>query len=132
MAMYMSYDPSAKYFSPKVSARERAAFEAGIAIGMAVHQFTGIPVRRKEDLRLLEKVIENAIKSQPFKIDAEVKIDAPLEESGSPFAYTTLKARHMDITVVVKYEGAVVRARIRYIPELDYNLAYIEDITEES
>lgn len=128
----MSSDPSAKYFSPKVTPRERAAFEAGIAIGMAVHQFTGVPIKREEDLQLLEKVIENAIKSQPFKIDAKVRIDAPLRGDGSPFAYTTLKARHMDITVIVKYEKAVVRARLRYIPELDYNLAYIEDISEES
>lgn len=126
----MSHDIASKYFSPKVSDRERAAFEAGIAIGMAIHQFTGIPIRFREEVRLLEKVIEYAIKSQPFKKHAEVKIHTDVSESSDPYNYTTLKSRDLDISVTVEYGRAIVRARLRYVPELSYNLAYIEDIEE--
>ncbi|MEM4756590.1 MAG: dihydroneopterin aldolase family protein, partial [Desulfurococcaceae archaeon] len=78
----------------------------------------------------LEKVIENAILSQPFREMARVKINMEGIDMGGVYSYTTLKTRHMDITVVVKYGNTRVRARLRYIPELDFNLAYIEDIEE--
>ena len=127
----MSQDIASRYFSPKVGDRERAAFEAGIAIGMAIHQFIGIPIRFREEVKLLEKVIEYAIKSQPFKRHAEVKIHIDASESLDPYNYTTLKSRDLDIALTVEYGRAIVRARLRYIPELNYNLAYIEDIEEK-
>ncbi|MEM0378017.1 MAG: dihydroneopterin aldolase family protein [Thermosphaera sp.] len=127
----MSYDPGRKYFHREVSDRERAAFEAGIALGMVVHQFTGIPVKTPEDAKALEKVIENAIKAQPFKQDAKVAINIDFKNSDSPYNYSTLKTRNMVVNVVVKYGKAVVKASLRYVPELDYNLAYIEEIKEE-
>ncbi|ADV65128.1 dihydroneopterin aldolase family protein [Desulfurococcus mucosus] len=127
----MRSDPAAKYFTGKATERDRAVFEAGIALGMIAHQFTGIPVRRREDLELLRRVIENAVKAQPFKEDARVEIKMDLQgEGGNPYDYTTLKTRHIDATVVVRYGGTRVTARLRYIPELDFNLAYIEDIEE--
>lgn len=127
-------DPAKKYFSPKISDRDRAIFEAGIALGMAIHQFTGIPIRFREEVELLGKAIEYAITSQPFKKEAHVKIDInidDIEKSRDPYKYTTLKSRNMDITVVVEYGNAIVRARLKYIPELDYSLAYIEDVIEK-
>ncbi|MCY0868157.1 MAG: dihydroneopterin aldolase family protein [Desulfurococcus sp.] len=129
--MYTSSDRASKYFSEKVTPRDRAVFEAGIAVGMVVHQFTGIPVKSEEDARLLEKIIENAIKAQPFREDAKVKIriDSPGDPS-DPYSYTTLKTRNMDVSITVKYKGVRVKARLKYIPELDYNLAFIEDIEE--
>jgi len=131
--MHTSSDPASKYFSSKVTARDRAVFEAGIAMGMVVHQFTGIPVRKRSDIELLEKAIENAIKAQPFREDAEVKIGMELSNGqDNPYEYTTLKARYMDVKVVVKYGNVRVKARLKYIPELDFNLAYIEDIEDNS
>ena len=125
-------DPAKKFFSPKTTDRDRAVFEAGIAIGMAVHQFTGIPVRFREEVELLKKVIEYAIRSQPFKKEARVEINLENEhlESADPYKYATLKSRHLDLSVTVEYGKARVMARLRYIPELDYTLAYIEDIEE--
>ena len=123
-------DVAAKYFSPRVSDRERAAFEAGIAIGMAIHQFSGIPIRFEEEARLLEKVIEYAILSQPFKSEARVRISIDIPKDYNPYKYSTLRSRNMDISVVVRYGKAYVKARLRYVPELDYSLAYIEDIGE--
>ncbi len=123
-------DIALKYFSPKVSDRERAAFEAGIALGMAVHQFSGIPIKFTEEVELLEKVIEYAITSQPFKKKAVVKINIDVPSDGNPYSYSTLRSRNLDILVIVEYGKAVVKARLRYIPELNYSLAYIEDILE--
>lgn len=127
----MSCDPAKKFFHKEVTDRERAAFEAGIALGMVVHQFTGIPVRNPEDVEILEKAIENAIKAQPFKQDAKVEIKIDFKKPNSPYDYTTLKTRNMAVNITVKYGKALVKAALRYIPELDYNLAYIEDIKEE-
>jgi len=128
----LSSDPAAKYFSGKTTPRDRAVFEAGIAIGMIVHQFTGIPVKRPEDIELIGKVIENAVKAQPFREDAKIEIRmGDLSSSpGNPYSYTTLKTRHIDARIVVRYNNVRVVARLRYIPELDFNLAYIEDIEE--
>jgi hypothetical protein len=128
--MDMACDKALKYFSPKVSDRERAAFEAGIAIGMAIHQFIGTPIKFRDEVKLLEKVIKYAIESQPFKKYAEVKIDIDIPSDKDPYGYTTLKTRNLDISIVVEYGKAIVKARLKYIPELDYNLAYIEDIEE--
>ncbi|MEM0490354.1 MAG: dihydroneopterin aldolase family protein [Ignisphaera sp.] len=126
-------DTAKKYFSPKVSNRDRAVFEAGIAIGMAIHQFTGIPIRFREEVKLLEKVIEYAIMSQPFKKEARVKLNIDVEEDQeNPYSYHTLKSRNMDITVIVEYGDTIVKAKLKYVPELDYSLAYIEDIIEKS
>ncbi|MGB9827421.1 MAG: dihydroneopterin aldolase family protein [Thermosphaera sp.] len=127
----MFSDPARKYFHKDVTDRERAAFEAGIALGMVVHQFTGVPLRKRDDISILEKVIENAIKAQPFKIDAEVVINVDLKNTDNPYDYTTLKTRNMNVKVTVKYGKAVVKAALRHIDELDYNLAYIEEIIEE-
>ena len=124
----MQEDPASKYFSPKVTDRERAAFEAGIAIGMAIHQFTGIPIRFREEVEHLEKAIEYAIMSQPHKKFAKVKIDIETPPNENPYRYTTLRSSNMDITVVVEYGKAYVKARLKYVPELNYTLAYIEDI----
>ncbi|MCC6025223.1 MAG: dihydroneopterin aldolase family protein [Desulfurococcaceae archaeon] len=124
-------DPAAKYFSPKVTSRDRAVFEAGIAIGTAVHQFTGTPLKSLEDVRVLEEAIKRALLAQPFRERVEVKIHFERSPSGGPYDYTTLRARDMDLRVVVKYGSCRVTARLKYIKELDYALAYIEDIEEE-
>lgn len=127
----MFFDPAKKYFHKDVTDRERAAFEAGIALGMVVHQFTGVPLRRREDVDALERVIENAIKAQPFKIDAKVLINVDLKNTDNPYEYTTLKTRNINVKLTVKYGRAVVKAVLKRIDELDYNLAYIEEIKEE-
>jgi len=128
----MAEDPAKKYFSPKVTDRDRAVFEAGIALGMVIHQFTGIPIKFVEEIEHLKKVIEYAIRSQPFKIDADVRISIDIPQGvENPYRYETLKSRHLDITITTKYGKAKVRARLRYVPELDYTLAYIEDVEEE-
>lgn len=123
-------DPAAKYFSPKVTCRERAAFEAGIAIGTLLHQFTGVPIRTREDVEIIGRAIERSLLAQPFREMVEVKIELDRSYSSNPYDYTTLKSRFIDATIVVRYDKCRVKARVRYIPELDYTLGYIEDIEE--
>lgn len=123
-------DPAAKYFTPKVTHRDRAVFEAGIAIGTLVHQFTGIPLKKPEDVKALKEAIERALLAQPFREEASVEINVDLPREESPYKYITLKSRYMDARVVVRYGSCRVTARLRYIPELDYTLGYIEDIEE--
>ncbi|MEZ0394172.1 MAG: dihydroneopterin aldolase family protein [Desulfurococcaceae archaeon] len=123
-------DPAAKYFSDKVTERDRAFFEAGIAMGMVVHQFAGIPIGDPEMVPLLEEVIRRALLSQPFRVGASVKIEWRGGQRRGPYDYSTLRARDMDVSVVVRYGRWEVRARLRRIEELDYNLAYVEDVRE--
>lgn len=123
-------DPAAKYFSPKVTHRDRAIFEAGIAIGTLIHQFTGVPIKRREDVEILEEAIKRSLLSQPFRESVEIKINIDHPQSGNPYDYTTIKSRYMDARITVKYGNCRVRARVRYIPELDYTLGYIEEIED--
>lgn len=124
-------DPASKYFSSKVTDRDRALFEAGISIGTLVHQFTGIPVKNPEDIPVIEEAIKRSLLAQPYRVDALVKINIDLSSRDTPYNYTTLKARHINARITVEYGKYRVVAGLRYIPELDYNLGYIEDIEEK-
>lgn len=123
-------DPAAKFFSNKTNERDRAVFEAGIAIGTLVHQFTGIPVKNKEDLQIIKEAIRRALLAQPYREDVSIDIKLDLPIGDSPYSYTTIKSRHLDARIIVKYGKYRVTARLRYIKELDYTLGYIEDIEE--
>ncbi|MCG2867687.1 MAG: dihydroneopterin aldolase family protein [Vulcanisaeta sp.] len=132
--MGIDEDRAKRYFSTKVSDRERAAFEAGVALGMVLHQFRGVPIRYVEEVDYLRRVIEYAITSQPYKVKAQVNISIDSRDLGSkdPYQYVTLKPENLDVTVVVEYGSAYVKARLRYIDDLKYTLAYIEDIGERN
>jgi len=127
----LNKDPANKYFTPKATDRDRAVFEAGIALGMVMHQFSGIPVRDRSDLEVVEEAIRRAILAQPFRSNAWVKLKTKLCEDGGFYSYSTVKTRDMDICVEVTYGKARVKSCVKYIEDLDYNLAYIEDIVEE-
>lgn len=123
-------DPGSKYFSKKATSRDRAVFEAGIAVGTIIHQFTGVPLKTKEDAELLAEVIRRAVLAQPYRVEADVKVEFEKPERPPPYDYTTLKSSNIDARVVVKYNNVRVVARVRYIPEIGYTLGYIEDIEE--
>lgn len=123
-------DPAEKYFTQKATPRDRAVFEAGIAIGTAVHQFVGTPMKTPEDARLLSEIIKRALLAQPCRESVEVHILFEQSQRPPPYNYTTLKSKSLDLRIVVNYKGVRVVARLRYIPELGYTLGYIEDIEE--
>lgn len=124
-------DPARRFFAKDLTDRERAVFEAGIALGMAFHQFVGIPIAgRKLELRTLERAIENAICNQPFKERARVRIKL-VKRKGSRgvYSYGILLPSMMDIEVDVKYGKAYVKACMKTFKELKgYPLMYISQI----
>lgn len=128
----LSKDPASKYFTPKSTDRDRAVFEAGIALGMVMHQFSGIPVRSRSDLEVVEETIKRAILAQPFRSNARVKLRTKLSGDTGVYSYSTVKTRDMDICVEVCYGKARVKACVKHFEDLDFNLAFIEDIVEES
>jgi len=124
-------DPAKKYFHPSITDRERAIFEAGIALGALYHQFVGLPIAKKEDvLKAVKEAIEKAMSLQPFREKVEVYFDASSikGEGLGPYDYSSLKGDVIDARVVVRYGSARVRARMRFVEELGFNLMYIEDV----
>lgn len=120
-----------RQFDPTVTARERAIFEGAISLGALYHQFVGVPIPREpKHLRLLERAIEESMKRQPYKKDVQVHINDALVkgESRNPFDYTSLDARALEARVISEYQGWRATVEMRYIPELEYNLMFIERV----
>ncbi|RLI24474.1 MAG: hypothetical protein DRO52_05520 [Candidatus Hecatellales archaeon] len=131
----MGEDPAEKYFSPKLTARERAVFEAGIALGAIYHQLVGFPVSRKPRLlRLLGEAFSQAFSLQPFRVKTRISISAERLKSqpkaSNPYKrYEALKGDQLNVRVETAYGRARVKACLRYLPELGYPLMYVEDLT---
>ena len=126
-------DPARKFFHSSITDRERAIFEAGIALGALYHQFIGVPIAKRDDvLRAIKEAIEKSISIQPFreKVEVDFKLDEVKGELKGPYDYSTLKGNALDVRVIVRYGSARVKARMRYIDELGFNLMYIEDVED--
>jgi len=124
-------DPAKKYFHPSITDRERAIFEAGIALGALYHQFVGLPIAKREDvLRAVKEAIEKSMSLQPFREKVEVRfnVGSIKGEGLGPYDYSSLRGDAIDARVIVKYGSARVGARMRFIEELGFNLMYIEDV----
>ena len=124
-------DKAKKFFPKDFSDRDRAIFETGIALASAYHQFLGIPiVKDRKQLRALERAIENAMKVQPYRKEARVKIieDEVKGEKKDEYDYELLKGRHLDVSVVVEYGRYKVWGRMKYLKKIDYTLMYVEKI----
>ncbi|MCP8308827.1 MAG: dihydroneopterin aldolase family protein [archaeon] len=122
-----------RYFDKSVTNRERVIFEGAIALGAIYHQFIGIPICKDEDIiRTLEETISRTMKLQPYRESVEVRIDADMikGEKSHAYDYETLKGKHLDVKVKTKYGNAKATVRMRYIPEIDFTLMYIEKLEE--
>ena len=126
-------DEARKYFAGEVTDRERASFEAGIALGSIYHQLVGLPVKRdRKLLKLLGEALSQAFSLQPYRARVKISFNAErLAESGEDIykRYEALKGEHLDVTVETAYGEARVKARLRHVPEMDYPLMYIEEIS---
>ena len=123
-----------RYFAKDLTDRERAVFEGAITLGALYHQFAGVPVSKDgRIIEALESCMEACMSIQPYKEKVEVKIlrDMIKGEGRHPFDYETLKGRHLDVRVTSKFGRARAVLRMRYIPELDYTLMYVESIVED-
>ncbi|MEM2213664.1 MAG: dihydroneopterin aldolase family protein [Candidatus Nezhaarchaeales archaeon] len=126
-------DPAKRFFHPSITDRERAIFEAGIALGALYHQFIGIPIaRRKEVLQAVKDAIEKTMMLQPFreKVEVSFNLDAIGGKTSNPYDYSLLKGEAMDVRVVVRYGSARVKARMLFVEDLNFNLMYIEDVED--
>jgi len=107
---------------------ERAAFEAGIKLGTIYHQFVGVPLS-VQNVGTLEKAIESGSRVQPFVEDVRVRIDrTKLKDKRGQYDYVSLTGDMLDVTLVVKYKTARVRASMKLIEEMNYPLMFIEEI----
>jgi len=114
------------YFS--CSDSERAAFEAGVKMGTIYHQFVGVPLS-VENVETLEKAIEAGSRVQPFVERVRVRIDrSKLKSKRGQYDYVSLTGDMLDVTLVVKYKGARVKASMKLIKEMNYPLMFIEEI----
>jgi hypothetical protein len=127
-------DPARSYFDRKMTDRERTIFEGAIGLSSIYHQFIGTPVSRDEgSLRALEEAICRSTLIQPYKTDIHVKIGiAEDRRKRHAYDYRSLEGRDFDVTLVTEYGGFRATSRMRYIPELDYVLMYVEKIEERS
>lgn len=121
-----------RFFHPSVTDRERAIFEGGIALGTIYHQFVGLPFSKDRKLRTaIEQIIERTIRLQPYRTKLKARISPPANsKKRGRLAYSNLEGKHFDISVNVKYHKATATLRLRYVPELDYPLMYIQNVKQ--
>jgi hypothetical protein len=119
-------DEAAKYFN--CTARERAAFEAGIKLGGIFHQFTGTPITN-HNVSFLENAIKKSVSVQPFVTDVEVEIDRRhLKNKEHQYDYSTLTGDMIKANLKIRYKDVTVHAKMEFIAELEYPLMFISKI----
>lgn len=121
----MTTDPTRVYF--KGTARDRAAFEAGIKLGSIAHQFVGAPLT-EAGAASLEKAIEDVTRAQPFVSDVRVRVDRERLHLRGPYHYGVLSEDLLVAEVTVRVDDARATGVLRYVPELDYPLMYLKEI----
>ncbi|WP_075056941.1 dihydroneopterin aldolase family protein [Thermogymnomonas acidicola] len=122
------HDPAQKYFN--CTERDRAVFEAGIKLGTLYHQYVGVPLNLS-NVDALERAMEGSLRVQPFVTDARVRIDREsIHKRQGVYKYITLYGEMLDVQVEVTYGSVRVRARLRYVEDMDYPLMYVEDVRE--
>lgn len=120
-------NPEEKYFE-NITNRERVIFEGAITMGALFHQFIGTPVDINS-VESLENSIERAMSLQPCISEVEVEIDREkLREIANEFNYVSLTGEMLNIKVVANYSDQTAVIRLKYIPELNYPLMYVEKV----
>jgi hypothetical protein len=121
------------YFSPDISDRERACFEAGIKLGALYHILSGIPVSKSEKvLNSVEKGIEAAISCQPYVKSVKIKLNRNkiIGNKSTEFDYDEISGKIISAELFLEYESINVLAKVDWIEKLQYPLMYIEKISE--
>jgi dihydroneopterin aldolase len=120
-------DVDKKYFK-NITNRERAIFEGAITMGALFHQFIGTPVSIK-NVEVLEKSIADAMTLQPCINKVEIKIDREtLDKIKNEFDYISLTGEMLDVKVVSDYYDNRAVIRLKFIPELNYPLMFVEEV----
>ncbi len=122
------------FFSPNLTERERACFEAGIKLGALYHILSGIPIQNNEKIiKSIETGIESAISCQPFVKSVKVNLDRTkiIGQKDSEFDYDEISGKIIRAEVLLQYESITLVAKVEWKDELEYPLMYIEKIQGE-
>ncbi|MEM1937479.1 MAG: dihydroneopterin aldolase family protein [Candidatus Caldarchaeum sp.] len=114
------------FFPKDFTDRERAVFEAGIALGSIVHSVAGLPVAGNVR-RLVERAVEAIFLLQPYRRRLKVRVRPRVRRSGL-YRYGSVSPEDLDVEVEVGYGQAVASARMRYVRRIKYPLMYVERI----
>ena len=129
----MNHEKTAsKVFDSSITARERAIFEGGIALGAICHQFSGMPVSpNRRVLRAVEHAIVECMRLTPYKKNIKIKINPKMlrKRGRTPYYYQTLEEKNLDLTVVASYAGVDAIVRMKYFPRLGFPLMYVEKVS---
>jgi len=88
----------------------------------------GVPLSA-DNVETLEKAIEAGTRVQPFVEDVRVRIDrSMLRKKRGQYDYVSLTGEMLDVSLVVRYRTARVRASMKLIEEMKYPLMYVEEI----
>jgi len=120
-------DPAKRYFTSKIGDRERAIFEAGIALSTILHLMHGMPLpRSRSALRMLERAVEKVIETQPYRRRVRIRIFPHVR--GGVYGYDVARGENLYASVEVRYGSSVVVGELRWIKRLGYPLMYIKDV----
>ena len=131
MLILIDDDKASKYFAKNVTDRDRAIFEGGITLGAIYHQVSGFPLpKNNNELKMLEKLIENSFKTQPFIERINIGIKIADHDKTNPYDYDELGRRNLTINLVSKYGNVRVEFKLDFVEELNYPLMRIIKIEE--
>lgn len=119
------------YFSKNLSKRERACFEAGIKLGALYHILCGMPISSNTNtIKSIEKGIESSISCQPYVKNVKVDLDKDkiIGDKTTEFDYDDISGKVINAEIELEFESVKVKARIKWIEDLNYPLMYIEKI----
>ncbi len=106
-----------------------ACFEAGIKLGAVYHQFVGMPLKI-EFIKDVERLMEESIKSQPYVVEAEVRInEGRVRRDYSEMGYSELRGEHLTVKVVVEVGKSRAEAILEYNESLRYPLMRLLSVT---
>jgi hypothetical protein len=127
----MSKNNEKIFFSPDLTDRERASFEAGIKLGALYHILCGIPISSDENIvKSVQNGIEAAISCQPYVKSVKLNLDREkiIGDKSTEFDYDEISGRIIRAELVIEYKTTKVVAKIDWIEDLQYPLMYIEKI----
>ncbi len=119
------------HFTKDLKDKERATFETGIKLGALYHILCGIPINTNENvIKSIENGIEQAISCQPYV--KSVKINLRRENlkgiKENEYDYDEISGKTIEADLVVQFKNIEVKAKIKWINELEYPLMYISEL----
>jgi hypothetical protein len=120
-------DIARRYFPEDFTDRERAIFEAGIALGALTHSAVGLPAASTV-APYIEKALAESFMLQPYRREVKVRLRR-IPRRPRLYRYGTVSPENIEAEVVVEYGSARVRARMGYVKELKYPLMYVVEAT---